>query len=65
MEPPEVGEAVVVRVYVLMTKLAVTDLLLFMVTVQVVAAPLQSPAHPVKLYPVAGVAVRVTDAPKL
>ena len=44
-------------------KLAVTDLLLVMATVQVVAVPIQSPLQPLKVYPVAGVAVRVTDAP--
>ncbi len=44
-------------------KVAVTDLLASMRTVQVVAVPLQAPLQPVKVEPAAGVAVRVTVVP--
>jgi len=44
---------------------AVTELPAFIVTMQVVVAPLQLPAHPVKEEVVAAVSVRATCAPDL
>ncbi len=44
-------------------KFAVTDLLEFIVNVQVVDVPEQSPLHPLNVYPLLGVAVSVTDVP--
>ena len=44
-------------------KLAVTDLLEFMVTVAGLVEPTKSPDQPEKLYPALGVTVRVTMVP--
>src|SRR5438093_1279723 len=43
--------------------MAVTDLAAFMVTVQVVPETVSHPLQPVKMDPVAGLAVRVTGVP--
>ena len=65
--PPVAGDAVVPSVYFVGVlcnwKLAVTDLLPFMVTVAEAEVPDASPLHPVKVYPAVGVAVIVTTAP--
>ena len=52
-----------VRVKRCRAKLAVTDLAAFMVTVQVVPETASHPLQPVKMDPVAGLAVRVTGVP--
>ena len=44
-------------------KVAVTDLLPFIVTVVGLVVPLASPDQPLKVYPLSGVAVKVTDPP--
>jgi len=44
---------------------AVADFAVVMLTVQVVAVPVQAPDQPVKLEPAAGAAVSVTDVPLL
>ena len=45
--------------------MAVADFAVVMLTVQVVAVPVQAPDQPVKLEPAAGAAVSVTDVPLL
>lgn len=55
--------AVTLSVCAVSPKLAVTDLAALMATVHVVAVPVQLPDQPVKTDPVAGLAVRMTDAP--
>src|SRR5262249_61709334 len=45
------------------TKLAVTEVAAFTVTVQVLAVPVQPPLQPVKVEPAAGVALNVTAVP--
>ena len=44
--------------------MAITELAAAILTVQI-PVPVQAPDQPVKTFPVAGVAVRVTDAPLL
>jgi len=51
------------RYWLLTSKLAVTALAAVMLTVQVLAAPVQAPLHPANREPAAGEAVRVTDVP--
>ena len=46
-------------------KVAVTEVLKLIVTVQVGDVPEQPPDHPVKVEPVAGLAVKVTTVPAL
>ena len=62
MEPPAPAEAVIVD-DVDPEKEAPTVRLPLMVIVQVGCVPLHAPVHPVKVAPVAGVAVRVTTVP--
>jgi hypothetical protein len=50
-------------VKVIRLKVAVTRVLLFMVTEQVGEVPVHPPAHPAKLALLSGFAVRVTTAP--
>ncbi len=44
---------------------AVTPCAVFMVTLQVALVPLQAPLQPLKVEPVPGVSVRVTEVPLL
>ena len=60
LTPPE-PTWVVVRMKVLIAKVAVTDWAWVIETVQVVAVPVQAPLQPVKLQPVAGVSVKTTE----
>ena len=59
--PAETVGAVLVGTRVL--KVAITDLLPFIVTVVGLVVPLASPDQPLKVYPLLGVAVSVTDSP--
>ena len=52
-----------VVVPLLVVKLAVTLVLAFIVTVVVALDPLAPPLQPVKVYPLAGLAVNVTTVP--
>ena len=51
------------RVAVVELKLAVTLRALLMLTLQLLAVPLQAPLQPVKLLPEAACAIKVTDVP--
>ena len=61
--PLPVPALLTVRVKRCRVKVAVTDLDAFMVTEQVVPETVSHPLQPVKVDPVAGVAVRVTTVP--
>ncbi len=52
-------------VYVLSMKVAVTEVLEFIVTVQTVDVPEHPPDHPAKVEPASAVAVKVTTVPAL
>ena len=54
-----------VMVYVFRLKVALTVVLLFMVTEQVVDVPEHAPDHPANVEPVPALAVRVTTVPAL
>ena len=66
MEPPAPALAIMMG-SLWRAKVAVTEVLEFIVTVQVGDVPEHPPDHPVKVEPAAGLAVRVTavPAPKL
>jgi hypothetical protein len=57
--------ALAVMVNVLRVKVAVTGVLLLMVTEQVREVPVHPPDHPAKVEPASGAAVRVTTVPVL
>src|SRR5207244_3006905 len=61
--PPRMPVLLTERVKRCRVKLAVTDLVPFMVTVQVVPETASQPLQPVKMEPEAGVAVRTTVLP--
>jgi len=63
MEPPVPALAMMVSVW--REKVAVTEVLDFMVTAQVGDVPEHPPDHPVKVEPAAGLAVRATTVPAL
>jgi len=64
MEPPAPALAIMMG-SPWRAKVAVTEVLEFIVTVQVGDVPEQPPAHPVKVELAAGLAVRVTTVPAL
>ena len=61
--PPMMPVLLTVRVKLCTAKVAVTDRAALMVTVQAVPETASQPLQPVKVDPVAGVAVRVTTVP--
>ena len=62
--PEPVPVMVPVRVYWSLWKVAVTDLLAVMVTIQV-PVPEQAPDQPAKVEPASGLAVKTTEVPEL
>ena len=60
-EPPD--PEFTVKVYVVNSKFAVTDVLLLIVMFKELFVPVAFPLQPVKVYPVLGVAVTVTEVP--
>ena len=62
--PDPVLDFVTVKLYVVVAKVAVTDVAAVIVTVQV-PVPEHPPDQPEKVYPLAAEAVKVTDVPEL
>ena len=61
--PVPVPGFITVKLYTDVANVAVTDVAAFIVTVQV-PVPEHAPDHPVKVYPLFGEAVKVTDFPE-
>jgi hypothetical protein len=62
--PVPVPGFVTVKLYAVVAKDAVTDIAAFIVTVQVPVPEHPPPDQPVKVYPLFGEAVKVTDFPE-
>ena len=62
--PVPVPAFVTVKLYAVVAKDAVTDVAAFIVTVQVPVPEHPPPDQPVKIYPLFGKAVKVTDVPE-
>jgi hypothetical protein len=62
--PAPVPDFVTVKLYIVVAKDAVTDVAAFIVTVQVPVPEHPPPDQPVKVYPLFGEAVKVTDVPE-
>ena len=62
--PDPVPDFVMVKLYAVVAKDAVTDVAVFIVTVQVPVPEHPPPDQPVKVYPLFGDAVKVTAVPE-
>jgi len=63
--PAPVPDFVTVRLYTVVAKVAVTEVAAFIVMVHVPVPEHPPPNQPVKVYPLVGDAVNVTDVPEL
>ena len=61
--PDPVPDFVTVKLYVVVAKLAVTDVAVVIVTVQLLVPEHPPPDQPVKVYPLFAETVKVTDVP--